>query len=244
MGADGHGELMLDQAPRISVAIINHNYGRFVGDAIDSALGQTRAPDQVVIVDDGSTDCSRAVLKTYDTCATVRVVLTENRGQAAATNRVVSECRGDVVCFLDSDDLMLSDKLARLAEIYTHHPEVDWVFHRLGHIDRQTGARQPSPALVRFTTGRHDHRQAVRHGSLPITLPATSALSFRAAFLGRLVPMPEGLESQDNYLKFASLGLTTGWILDEELGLQGLHDRNVYTTASGRTRDCSPHAAP
>lgn len=220
--------------PTVSVAMINHDYGRYLAGAIDSALAQEPAPHEVVVVDDGSTDCSREVLGRYD--GRVRAVLTPNRGKGAATNTAVAACRGDVVALLDSDDLMLPGRLARVAEAYAAHPQAQWVWHGLRHVERDSLEPLPSVALHGFRGGLHDHRAAVARGRLPITTPATSALSWRRPFLQSLLPMAPRMRSQDNYLKFLSLGLAPGVVLDEVLALQGIHAENAYTTATGRER--------
>ncbi len=87
---------------QVSVAMINYNYGRNLREAIDSALDQTVAPLEIVVVDDGSTDESRSVLREYGD--QIVTVLTENRGPTAATNTALEHCSGEIVCRLDSDD--------------------------------------------------------------------------------------------------------------------------------------------
>ena len=90
-------------APTISVLITNFNYARFLPQAIDSVLAQTVPPHQVVVVDDGSTDDSLAVLrKRYS--STVEVLAKPNGGQGSAFNAGFARCEGDVICLLDADD--------------------------------------------------------------------------------------------------------------------------------------------
>ena len=97
--------------PRVSVAINNYNYARYLGEAIASALAQSRPPDEVVVVDDGSTDGSREVIASYGDA--VVPVLRSNGGQAAAMNTGFEASRGDVVIFLDSDDRLLPNAVER-----------------------------------------------------------------------------------------------------------------------------------
>src|SRR5436853_5073279 len=91
--------------PLASIVISSYNYGRYLPAAIDSALAQTYAPREVIVVDDGSTDDSRAVIARYG--GEVTAVLKENGGQASAFNAGLRASRGEVVCFLDSDDVLL-----------------------------------------------------------------------------------------------------------------------------------------
>jgi len=86
---------------RVDIVVDNFNYGRFLGEAIDSALAQTHPHVGVIVVDDGSTDESRNVLARYDD--RIDVVLKENGGQASALNAGLARCSGDAVIFLDAD---------------------------------------------------------------------------------------------------------------------------------------------
>lgn len=95
----------------VSVVIPSYNYGRYIRRAVQSALEQTRPAIEVIVVDDGSTDDTLAVLA--DLPSTVRVVTQANRGVSAARNRGIEEATGDLVAFLDADDEWLPDKLER-----------------------------------------------------------------------------------------------------------------------------------
>lgn len=103
--------------PRFSVVIGNYNYAQFVGTAIASALDQTYPPElvEVIVVDDGSTDDSRAVIAAWAADQRLVTVFQENRGQSAAFAAGVGVARGDYVCLLDADDRFHPDKLARVA---------------------------------------------------------------------------------------------------------------------------------
>jgi len=219
---------------RASFAIINYNHGDFVGAAVESALLQTRAPDEVVVVDDGSTDDSLEVLGRFG--PRVTVISQANAGPASATNRALAAVSGDVVLLLDADDIALPHRLDRVLAAYEENPEVDWVWHDLQHVGADGTTRlDTTPRQVGYSRGRHDHRADVVRGKLPITAPATSALSWRTDFLSELVPMPGSIRTQDNFLKFGSLGRGVGYVLDEALSLQRIHSTNAYTGAGART---------
>ena len=104
-------------SPVFSVVICNFNYAQFVGDAIQSALDQNYPADhvQVIVVDDGSTDGSRQVYERFAGDGRFHVVLQENRGQSEAFAAGVAASIGDYICFLDSDDVFLPDKLKCVA---------------------------------------------------------------------------------------------------------------------------------
>ncbi|MFD0987451.1 glycosyltransferase family 2 protein [Methyloligella solikamskensis] len=96
----------------ISAVIPAYNRARTIGRAIDSIVAQTRAVDEILIVDDASTDDLAAALEPYD--ETVRLVRHEkNRGASAARNTGIAEAKGDMIAFLDSDDVWTPEKIAR-----------------------------------------------------------------------------------------------------------------------------------
>ena len=95
----------------ISVIIPTYNYARFIREAIDSALAQTHAPLEVIVVDDGSTDDTAQVLAEYG--SSIRAIRQQNQGVAAARNTGLAAARGEYVTFLDSDDVWKPLKLER-----------------------------------------------------------------------------------------------------------------------------------
>ena len=97
-----------------SIIISSYNYGRFLSEAIESALSQTYAPTEVIVVDDGSTDHSRDIIASYGDRITP--LLKENGGQASAFNSGFRVSRGEVIFFLDSDDLLLPTVVERALE--------------------------------------------------------------------------------------------------------------------------------
>jgi glycosyltransferase involved in cell wall biosynthesis len=97
----------------IAVVIPTHNRAQLVCDAIESVLAQTSMPDEIVVVDDGSTDDTSSLLaQRYTDRPPVRVVTQENRGVSAARNRGIEETRSPWLAFLDSDDRWHENKLA------------------------------------------------------------------------------------------------------------------------------------
>lgn len=105
----------------VSCIIPVYNGERFLGAAVDSILAQTRQPVEIIIVDDGSTDGTPAVIARYGD--RVRSIRQENAGPAAARNAGIGLATGGVIGFLDADDLWLPDKLAvQMAEL-TRSPE-------------------------------------------------------------------------------------------------------------------------
>lgn len=137
--------------PLVSIVINNYNYGRFLGDAIDSALGQSHPCIEIVVVDDGSTDNSRAIMNKYGN--QVVSVFKQNGGQASAFNTGFANCQGEIVCFLDSDDIFAPGKVAHVVQILTDHPEVGWCWDIERKFDDATGACFPAKQAVTTMAG-------------------------------------------------------------------------------------------
>lgn len=105
---------------KVSVLIDNYNYSTYIQDAVDSVLAQTYPEIEIIIVDDGSTDDSRAIINRL-CCKNpfkIKAVFKENNGQASAFNSGFAVCTGEVICLLDSDDLFEPDKVEKVVEKY------------------------------------------------------------------------------------------------------------------------------
>lgn len=108
----------MSQPQGVSIIIVNYNYGRFLAAAIDSGLGQDYPLCEVIVVDDCSTDNSRAVIGSYGN--RVRAVLRgSNGGQTAALNDAWPLACHPILIFLNSDDVLLVHAAATIARVWT-----------------------------------------------------------------------------------------------------------------------------
>ena len=99
--------------PIVSVIIINHNYGQFIGTAIDSVLNQTYSSFELIIVDDGSTDESVKTIEQYRSSDSQICLIPHKGGPSRARNHGINLAKGEYVAFLDSDDYWSPDKLSK-----------------------------------------------------------------------------------------------------------------------------------
>ncbi|MEA5449342.1 glycosyltransferase [Leptolyngbya sp. CCNP1308] len=219
------------EKPLVSILINNYNYGHFLGEAVDSALNQSYNPLEIIIVDDGSTDNSREVIATYE--QNVKLVLKENGGQASALNRGFSESNGEIICFLDADDIFKPRKIETIVEKFKSYPEADWLFHSLLFFAESNSLNdsEPSPNFSGFYDLRSSMKKGRLDGALPFDLSiATSGMCFKRDFLRRILPMPEAIKiTSDDYLKYVTLGKSVGIIELSNLSLQRIHGNNAYT---------------
>lgn len=116
-------------SPLATVIIPSYNYGHFLGQSIESVQAQTYQNWECIVVDDGSTDDTGALVKQFtEKDDRVKYLRQENQGLAAARNTGITNSAGDYLQFLDADDLLEAHKLERQIEFLEQHPEVDIVF--------------------------------------------------------------------------------------------------------------------
>lgn len=121
--------------PAVSIIIPAYNQSRYLGSAIRSALAQTHRDLEVIIVDDGSTDDTRAVVASF-TDARVHYVYQPNRGLSAARNTGLGHASGEFLSFLDSDDEFLPEKLELLMAAFARDPGLGLVAGQAVLIDQ------------------------------------------------------------------------------------------------------------
>lgn len=111
--------------PLVSIIIVCYNQAHFLADAIDSALNQTYENLEILLVDDGSTDETRDIIRRYPR---VRHFRQENQGLSAARNAGLRETVGSFVVFLDADDRLLPNAIASGLKCFSQHPKSGFVF--------------------------------------------------------------------------------------------------------------------
>ncbi len=184
-------------ATRASVVIVNHDYGRFLAAAIDSALAQTHPDVEVVVVDNDSTDDSREVLAGYGD--RVVAVHAANGGHAGGMNAGFPLTGGAVVHFLDADDALHPDALARAVAEHERAPfaKAHWPLRVVDAAGRPTGAIDPHVPLPEGDLSA----RVLAHGPGALVHPPCAGNVYGRAFLERVLPVPAELRTAaDGYL--------------------------------------------
>lgn len=189
----------------VSIIIPAYNQAGYLGAAIQSALGQSYGDVEVIVVDDGSTDNTRAVVEQMAD-PRLRYVYQENRGLSAARNTGIRQARGAYLSYLDSDDLFLPEKLALLLAVMAERPEVGLAAGQARPIDEaggQAGALfdRPLPA---------DERDLLLHNPLHVgSVLVRRSWQERAGFFDESL---RSYEDWDMWLRLARLGCPMAWV--------------------------------
>lgn len=122
--------------PTISVIIPVYNGERYLAEAVRSVLDQTLSPDEIIVIDDGSTDGTATLVQSM--AAGIRYVYQQNQGPAAARNRGLELASGDIIAFQDADDLWTAERLAIQSILLARHPSIHAVVGRTRFIHEDT----------------------------------------------------------------------------------------------------------
>ena len=116
--------------PRVTVVIATYNYGQYLAGAVESVLAQSFDDYEVVVVDDGSTDDTDTVIEPFLSHPKITLLRTDHLGQPAAKNAGIRRASGDLIAFLDADDLWLPDKLSKQTALFDRNPELGVAYTR------------------------------------------------------------------------------------------------------------------
>ncbi|MGE4497191.1 MAG: glycosyltransferase family 2 protein [Deferribacterales bacterium] len=215
----------MSTVPFISVILNNYNYGRYLEDAVRSVLEQTFRDFELIIVDDGSEDDSRVIserLAAED--SRISLVFKENGGQASAFNAGVNASRGEVLCFLDSDDMYTPGKLEETAKAHREGAEYIYTDHQAA--DAQ--GRLVEDGLKRYPYCGWNIFPVFYLSEYPGNV--TSTLSVSRELAEKIFPVNEAdwrIQADDTIVLQAAF-LAKSLYIDKKLTLYRLHGGNGY----------------
>ncbi len=216
---------------RISAVICNYNGGDYLRVALESVLEQERPADEIVVVDDASTDRSGSIAEAFarQHPSVVRFVQhSSNRGQGAGFNSAVRASSAELICFLDSDDVWQPSKLRFVEQVAAKYPDFGLMQHNLRvMVGDQLTDEACIPAL---SSG--DLLEMWRYRKVFPYFAPTSAITIRRAIFERIAPVPESLRiSADSYLTRASL--CHGHVVSYVDEFQGVYRRHYGNNVLG-----------
>lgn len=176
----------MNQALKLSIIIPNFNYEDFVAAAIDSALALDWPHTEVIVVDDGSTDRSREVMARY--ADRVQIIHQDNAGQLHACNAGFAKATGDLVMFLDSDDMVAPSLMHKVSAVW--HKGVSKVQVQMFLVD---AAGKPTGGYLPQYHGTPTPKQITRWASTAMSYPTPpgSGNLYARAFLNKIFPLTE-----------------------------------------------------
>ena len=197
--------------PFVSVIIPTFNRDWIIRDAIDSVLGQTYSNFELLVVDDGSTDRTAKFLHTYGD--RLRVIRQDNRGVSAARNSGIRASSGQLIAFLDSDDMWLPEKLAAQVSFFEHHPnakicQTEEVWIRNGmRVNPRQKHRKPSGDIF--------------EPSLALCLVSPSAVMLRRELFDEVGMFDEDLPACEDYDLWLRVSCVIPvYLIDEQLTIK------------------------
>ncbi|MEL7312980.1 MAG: glycosyltransferase family 2 protein [Pseudomonadota bacterium] len=201
--------------PKVSVVMPSYNVEAFIAGAIKSVLNQSFTDFELLIVDDGSTDGTRAIYESFNDCR-IRVVRQKNRGLAGARNAGIRESRGDYLAFLDADDRWRDDKLSRHVAHLDRDPSVGVSFSASQFMGEDGSLLElfQQPKLTGLNADSILCRNPIGNGSAPVirreTLLEVSKLDTRYGAPEPVVFDPDFRQSEDIEC-WVRIAATTHW---------------------------------
>ena len=223
---------MLNNAEKAKVSVIipTFNCDRYIAQAIDSVFAQTYRDYEIVVINDGSTDNTRQVLQPY--LNKIQYIYQDNQGVSAARNRGIEAATGELVAFLDADDLFLPDKLAAQVAVFDEFPELGIVHSGWRRVNQEGNAIKDEEPWHKIP--KLDLEAWLRWK--PIGTMGT--LMFRRPWLLEVGGFQPGLghaEDVDLLLRLALRGCQADWLRQVSICYRQ-HDRNTMRDGLSQAR--------
>lgn len=192
---------------KTSCIITNYNYAKYVEEAIQSVLDQTVAFDEIIVVDDGSTDNSLEVIEgCIKNCENAKVIAKSNQGQLSGFNEGFKASSGDLIFFLDSDDLYMPNYLETTLRFYRENGESDFLCCSVQEFGKSNSIKNYIQNYCEKTGDMGFSLLRAVYGKSWMG-SVTSALSMKRAILKKILPLPfleEWRTQADDCLVYAS----------------------------------------
>ena len=223
---------------RIGVVIPLYNGAAFIERALQSVLQQTLPPDEIIVVDDGSTDEGPAIVERLSERHSITLVKQPNAGQSAARNRGIAHSAADFIALLDQDDIWYCHHLEELIKPFLKpwHPELGWVYSNLDEIDLH--GNMVSYAIIDRTRTSHPKRDLIECLSKDMFVVPTACMFSRKAFdaVGGFDERLSGYEDDDFFLRVFRAGFNNVYV-NQSLARWRLYSgSSSYSLRMGRSR--------
>ena len=207
---------------KVSVLINNHNYGRYIAEAIESVLNQTYKDIELIIVDGDSSDESRDVVNSYVKKYPKLITFLQKTtsGQADAINIGYQLSKGDIICLLDSDDYFYPNKIEKIVEYHKHNDTIA-TSYKCKYTDNML-------AGIKFEEDYLSNRKELlkNYGYINTYGITTSCLSMNRKMADKILPIPTRfITYADYYIKLMSVYYGQFKVIDEPLTYYRIHKK-------------------
>ncbi len=196
----------------ISAIIPLYNGESYIQQAISSVINQTLPPTELIIVNDGSTDQSVALIEKIKSPIPIHLVHQKNAGQSAARNHGARLAKGNIFAFLDQDDCWYPNHLQRLAMPFQSNPRVGWAYSDVDEIDRES--RLITQSYLQTHGISHPKRSLIAFIGQDLFILPSTCLVAKTAFeqVGGFDEQLSGCEDDDLFLRLFLAGYEAAWI--------------------------------
>lgn len=224
-----------------SVLISNYNYAHYLDDCLGSIAAQTFKDIEVIITDDGSQDDSLAVIRGWESRIRIKTLAQNNLGQASALNAAFQSSSGEVILFLDSDDLFGAEKIGRVVEYFRSHPLVTLLQHDLHEVDSagqrlgSTFGHKSVATGCKLMSG--DLKKLILNPEDPYSwfFAPSSGLAITRTVAKRIFPLPNEFRlCADVPIAYGASLIGQVALIDEPLGSYRLHSESSYASLKNK----------
>ncbi len=192
--------------PAISVAMSVYNGERFLAEAIRSLLSQSFADFELLILDDGSKDGTRAIVEAFAAQdARIRPIIRENRGLIISLNQLIAESRAPIIARMDADDVCMPARFERQLAYLAAHPEIGVIGSWCEDIDEHGAPWPTNPNQPRHPTSHADFLEAIDNGWPLLCHPAVMFRRDLVLSVGGYHSAFKHCEDLDLWLRLASI---------------------------------------
>lgn len=220
------------EPPLVSVIVPAHNSGPFIRYAVESVFHQTYPCErtEIIVVDDGSTDNTFEVLKEYR--GKIFYVRQENKGIASARNKGITVAKGEIITFLDADDIWYKERVQKVVEKFREKPQAGMVYHPIELIDSN------GLIICKNFYKAYGYREGLsdwvaKKIFLGRIFCGGSSFAFRKSVIDKIFPIPEDIRrGVDYYITAIASCCAPAVYICEILGKYRAHDSN-FTMFAG-----------
>lgn len=213
----------------VSVIIPTYNYSKYILEAIKSIEAQNYPTNliEIIIIDDGSTDDTANVINGYKSAIPIHYLYQENKGKAAATQKGIDLCNGDIIFNLDADDYFYPEKIKSVINIYQQFPEIVFVGHPADILNTEDKSKRVENIPLYLMNKTINGLKLINFFlTNKILFGGGSTFSAKATVLKK-EDIPSGIDMYiDEYLIYATAKYGKCYLLSESHSIWRIHGNN------------------